>query len=162
MSKKIIFIRHAKSSWNYEVSDKDRPLSERGINDAYLVATYLKDKHFHPEIIFSSPANRALHTCLIFLRTLDISFSKVTITDRLYDFSGSEVVSFLKSLSNDYREIMIFGHNHAFTSLVNMFGDAYINNVTTSGVVSIEFNTSEWASIDNGHTELTIFPKQLR
>ncbi len=162
MNKIITFVRHAKSSWNYEVSDKDRPLLERGISDAYLVSTYLKDVPLQPDVIFSSPANRALHTCMIFLRTLDIPLSNVTITEQLYDFSGSEVVSFLKALSDDYKEIMIFGHNYAFTSLVNMFGNKYIENVTTSGTVSIQFNTNQWKAIDSGNTELIIFPKQLR
>ena len=38
LMKKLILVRHGKSSWEYSVSDRDRPLSERGINDALLVS----------------------------------------------------------------------------------------------------------------------------
>ena len=78
--KKLTLIRHGKSSWNYDVSDRDRPLLERGINDAYLVASALKEPVV--DAVFSSPANRALHTCNIFLRVLNIL--QLYIFDNLY------------------------------------------------------------------------------
>ena len=40
--KTVIFVRHGKSSWEYRVSDQDRPLQERGINDAHLVSAEFK------------------------------------------------------------------------------------------------------------------------
>ena len=86
--KQLTIVRHAKSSWNYQVSDKDRPLLERGINDALLVAQSIKD-FIQPDAVFSSPAIRALHTCMIFMRSLHIKDSKLCITEKLYDFNAS-------------------------------------------------------------------------
>ncbi|NER14046.1 histidine phosphatase family protein [Leptobacterium flavescens] len=162
LNRKLILVRHAKSSWNYDAADRDRPLAQRGINDAHLVSSYLGGKLPSADAVFSSPANRALHTCTIFLRNLNIPFSKLTVTEDLYDFGGEGVVRFLKNADDSHQTIMIFGHNHAFTSVANLFGSTYIDNVTTSGVVVIEFNTDSWKNIDEGKTELTLFPKQLK
>ena len=160
--KKIYLVRHAKSSWDYSVEDKDRPLNERGINDAHLVSRYLARESFSCHTVFSSPANRALHTCMIFMRTLEIPLEQVTITSALYDFSGDRVTSFLESLDPSIQEVLLFGHNHAFTHLANRFGNEYINNVPTSGFVSIEFDIPHWTDLTKGITLQTIFPKQLK
>ncbi|WBU88754.1 SixA phosphatase family protein [Cellulophaga omnivescoria] len=158
--KKLTLIRHGKSSWNYDVSDRDRPLLERGINDAYLVASAINKPVI--DAVFSSPANRALHTCNIFLRVLNIPSSELRIYDELYDFSGEHVINFIKSLDNKLQNVVIFGHNHALTHIVNMYGDKVIENVPTSGLVELSFNILEWGAITKGSTQNVIFPKQLK
>ena len=162
MSKKITLVRHAKSSWNYHVDDKDRPLLERGINDAHLVSKHLYNKIRDVDAIFSSPANRALHTAAIFTRNLNIPLNLITITNELYDFGGNRVLEFLKSMDNKIDNVMIFGHNHAFTAIANNLGNIDIDNVTTSGVVIIKFDDVNWNSIKTGTTESITFPKHLR
>lgn len=160
--KRLIMVRHGKSSWEYDVSDKDRPLKERGINDAHLVSkTFLKDK-IEIDYIFSSPANRALHTAMIFSRNLKFDLQKVQIVEDLYDFSGASVQSYVESLDDSLNTVMIFGHNYAFTNLANRWGDQYIENVTTSGLVQIGFEEAKWKSISKGKTEQVIFPKYLK
>ena len=160
--KKLIIVRHAKSSWDYDVSDLDRILSERGINDAHRTSKYIANKIEEPDAVFSSPANRALHTCIVFLRNLGIPFRKLRITDDMYDFGGDSVLALLRSLDNSYESVAIFGHNYALTSLCNIFGDKNIDNLPTAGVVVIHFNVDNWANIERGQTALVIFPKQLR
>jgi len=160
--KQLVLIRHGKSSWEYSVSDKDRPLLERGINDGLLVSASPKTREIKVDAVFSSPANRALHTCMIFVRQLGISLSDVEINDQLYDFSGDEVLGFLKSLDNGHDSVMIFGHNHAFTHIANSLGNTYIDNVPTSGLVQLRFDIESWKDISSGTTVQTLFPKQLR
>ena len=84
--KEIILVRHGKSSWQYAVSDRDRPLQERGIKDALLVAGALSGLP-RPDAVFSSPANRALHTCTILMRELRIPLELLRLSEALYDFS---------------------------------------------------------------------------
>ncbi|UGU15836.1 histidine phosphatase family protein [Sinomicrobium kalidii] len=160
--KQLTIIRHAKSSWEYSVGDGDRPLKERGITDAGLVSSHIKGKIPVPDVVFSSPANRALHTCTIFLKNLEIPFARLRLTEMLYDFSGNSVERFLRKLDNSYENVMIFGHNHAFTAVSNNFGDKYIENLPTSGMVHITFRTANWAEIEKGTTDLMVFPKHLR
>ncbi|MEO9893782.1 histidine phosphatase family protein [Aurantibacter sp.] len=160
--KKLILVRHGKSSWAYSVSDRDRPLSERGINDAILVSDKVAENAIEIDAIFSSPANRALHTCTIFLRQLYLPLSKLEIRNELYDFSGNEVLNVVKNLNDNLNSVMIFGHNHAFTHIANSLGNNYIDNVPTSGLVDLNFEVESWSEITKGTTQRLIFPKQLR
>ena len=59
--KKLVFLRHAKSSWEYHVEDFDRPLSVRGINDINRVS--LKNVNFFKkfQVFLTSPALSLIH-----------------------------------------------------------------------------------------------------
>jgi phosphohistidine phosphatase len=160
--KNLILVRHGKSSWEYSVNDRDRPLLQRGINDGHLVVDAFKLKDVNVDAIFASPANRAMHTCLIFLRQLHFPYSQFEITNELYDFSGDDVLQFVKNLDDSLDTVMIFGHNHAFTHLANALGNLYIDNVPTSGLVHLAFDTNNWNAMERGTTINTIFPKHLK
>ncbi|MEM6718114.1 MAG: histidine phosphatase family protein [Bacteroidota bacterium] len=160
--KTVYIIRHAKSSWEYPIDDKDRPLKLRGIKDAHLVANYISDKIDRPQIIYSSIANRALHTCAIFVRELGYPFDKIVIKESMYDFGGSGLLATLKSCDDAVDTLMVFGHNHAITAVVNTYGSQYFDNVPTSGFVAIQFNTDSWNDINEGNTILNVFPKDLK
>ncbi|WP_350287023.1 histidine phosphatase family protein [uncultured Croceitalea sp.] len=160
--KTVFFVRHGKSSWEYNVSDKDRPLKERGIRDASLVAESLASTNQKLDFVFSSYANRALHTAVIVTRVLNHPFEKFQISKQLYDFSGDAVLDFLKTLDDELQTVMVFGHNYAFTTLVNTLGDKYIDNVPTAGLTEIQFDVNQWSAIENGITQRIIFPRDLK
>jgi phosphohistidine phosphatase len=158
-----MLFRHGKSSWDYDVKDQDRPLKIRGIRDGHLVAsTFLKRSQELPDRVYSSIANRALHTCMIFCRTLEYPMEKVELTRSLYDFSGESVLHFVKSLENTINSVAIFGHNYAFTNIANQLGSMRIDNIPTSGLVQIKFPVDSWSDLEMGTTELILFPKELR
>jgi phosphohistidine phosphatase len=160
--KTLTLIRHAKSSWEGDITDINRPLSKRGIHDANLLSNELLKYQLSPDAIFSSPANRALTTCKTFMAALNFPSELLTVTDELYDFGGRQVTDFILNLKDSYENVLIFGHNHAFTEITNKFGDEYVDNVPTCGLVMIEFNTDVWKNIDKGHTKMTLFPKHLK
>ncbi len=160
--KTVFIVRHAKSSWEYPVDDKDRPLKLRGIQDAHLVASHIADKIEMPEVVYSSVANRALHTCAIFCRTLNYPLEKITIKDGMYDFGGSSLLETIKSCDDSIDRLLVFGHNHAITAIVNTYGDKFFDNVPTSGFVMIQFDTTSWNKLEDGKTVLKVFPKDLK
>ena len=160
--KQLILMRHGKSSWDYDVSDKDRPLQERGINDAHKVSKTFGLHAPKIDFIFSSPANRALHTSMIFVRNLEYDLSNFRVNHMLYDFSGNSVEQFVQQLDNAMDTVALFGHNNAFTSLANTWGDQYIDNVPTAGLVHITFGVDDWAKIAEGTTKQMVFPKHLK
>ena len=161
--KTIVLVRHGKSSWEFDLPDAQRPLKSRGINDANLVANqFIQLKEEFLGRIFSSPANRALSTCKIFVESFNLSENSISIIDELYDFGGESVIRFIKNLPNSVDEIMIFGHNHAFTSIANIFGDKFIDNVPTSGLIKLKFDIDNWQNLRQGTTELVIIPKELK
>ncbi|MBQ4914529.1 histidine phosphatase family protein [Maribacter sp. MMG018] len=160
--KNLLLMRHGKSSWELNVGDQDRALLQRGIMDAHLVGAKLAEENMAIDYVFSSPANRALHTAIICLRSLKYPLNRLKIVPDLYDFSGNGVLDFLKSLDDGLDTVLLFGHNHAFTHLVNSLGDRHIDNLPTSGFAHIQFNEGSWKDISRGSTIKTIFPKQLK
>ncbi len=158
----IVLMRHGKSSWEYDVTDRERPLNQRGKNDAKLVANHFMKQNVVPTIIFSSPAKRALNTCKIFIKAFNLSETSIRVEENLYDFGGESVVNFIKNLPDSCSDIMIFGHNHAFTSITNIFGSIFIDNLPTSGLVKINFEVESWREIKSGQTELILIPKELK
>lgn len=160
--KEVILVRHGKSSWDYQdTSDRDRPLSQRGIKDARMVSEYLQQTIEVPDLIYSSAANRALHTAMIFMRGLNVDPKIVNVAEELYSFSAESVMDFIRNLSEDNDRVMIFGHNPGFTSISNIFGNKPIDNLPTSGVVQMTFEVSSWKQINKGLTEIIVFPKLL-
>ena len=160
--KTVVLIRHAKSSWEHDIADIHRPLSDRGYSDANLLSNEFLNYNFNPDGIFSSPANQALTTCNLFIENCRFDANLLSIYKELYDFGGSQVVGFMRNLSDSLYSVMIFGHNHAFTSIANSFGNVYIDNVPTCGLVMLQFDTSSWKNIDKGHTKMTLFPRDLK
>ena len=99
---------------------------------------------------------------MIFCRQLYFSLDEFQVTERLYDFSGNEVLQFVKEFDDSLNTVMIFGHNHAYTHIANSLGNTYIENVPTSGLVHLEFDIENWIAIEKGITKRTLFPKELR
>jgi phosphohistidine phosphatase len=160
--KSIILVRHGKSSWKHNVSDSERPLKQRGKDDAVLIANHFIKYKVLPDKIISSPANRALSTCKIFLKVFNLSENSVSVERDLYDFGGESVINFIKMLSNQHNCVMLFGHNHAFTSIANIFGDKLIDNLPTSGLIKLNFNIDNWKDLKQGTTDYIFIPKELR
>ena len=88
-------MRHGKSSWELNVSDKDRPLNQRGIDDAKKMGAYLQNQTAAVDAVFSSPAIRAAHTALIVSREMNVPIHKISFSESLYDFSGEDVLDFV-------------------------------------------------------------------
>ncbi len=158
--KKLIIIRHAKSSWEAPLKDIDRPLTKKGILDVHYISEkcrkYLPSKF----IIWSSTAKRASETALIFAQTILYPLENIVYKEDLYTFELHKLENVIKSCSNDFENVILFGHNEAITNFVNKFGDIKINNVPTAGFVSIEFDSDSWENINIGKTKKIIFPKK--
>ncbi|MCH3883012.1 MULTISPECIES: SixA phosphatase family protein [Tenacibaculum] len=161
--KTLYIVRHAKSSWSYDsVQDIDRPLKERGINDAHLLSKFLASKIQKPDVFISSSANRALHTSVIFCENFSYPLSNLQIKRQLYSFSDGYLVKTVKALDDSFDSAIIFSHDHGINTFVNKFGSKPIAHVSTCGVIAIEFEEKHWKNIKKGTTIMVEFPKNHR
>ena len=84
--KTLYLVRHAKSDWgNENLKDIDRPLNQRGYNDAYLLSKQFAKEQTHPELIITSSATRAYSTCAIFARALNYKESTILLVPQIYE-----------------------------------------------------------------------------
>lgn len=160
--KNLIVIRHAKSSWDAPLKDIDRPLDNRGIKDAHRIALRAVKHLPKTFLMFSSTAKRASETAIIFAQNFLYPIQNIVFKEELYTFDENNLERIVKSLNNRYDNVILFGHNEAITNFVNKFGDIFIENVPTSGFVSLKFDSDNWQFIDRGRTIKTLFPKDLK
>ncbi|MCA1918304.1 histidine phosphatase family protein [Flavobacterium piscis] len=160
--KNLILIRHAKSSWEAPLKDFDRPLMKKGILDAHEVSANISNFLPKTYIIWSSTAARASETALIFAQNISYPIESIVFKDDLYTFDDKQLEKIIKSCDNSFESVILFGHNEAITNFVNKFGDVFIENVPTSGFVSLQFDADSWNAINKGKTHKTIFPKDLK
>lgn len=160
--KKLFLIRHAKSSWNQPLHDKDRPLSKRGVADATLMAVKLRAYLPDSFVIFSSHATRALETAKIFAHEYHYSKDLIVIKEALYTFDVHELTQVIKSVDDRFDNILVFCHNQAVTDFVNDFGNVFVDNIVTCGFVSMEFEQENWNSIAAGKVNKIVFPKDFK
>lgn len=160
--KTILFVRHGKSAWGNNLSDIDRPLNKRGQFEAKIIAKAFHNKNIDLDKVYCSTANRTRSTCKIFKEICHWSDDLIIEDSQLYDFTGEKVLDFIHNLSSQINNVLIFGHNHGFTSLINTLGDFYIDNLPTSGLVAITFDIDKWKFANFGKTELIMFPRDFR
>ena len=160
--KKLILVRHGKSSWEEDLPDDERPLKKRAYKDAALVLNAFLGFCEKPLKMWSSYATRALTTAQIFKERLEISDEDFEVREDLYTFDRTSLLNVIKSCDDDVDTLIVFGHNPAMTGVVNQLGDQHFSNVPTTGLTMIQFDTEKWQDVKKGKTLLYLFPKNLR
>lgn len=162
---KILYlIRHAKSSWKFpDLADFDRPLNKRGKRDAPVMANFLKTIEVRPDIIISSPANRASKTAQVIADVLSYSPDEIQYENDIYEAGTMSLFNIVSNTDDKFRTAMLFGHNPGMTYFANALANLRIDNIPTCGVVCIELSISSWSEIKESCGVLKFFeyPKNL-
>ena len=161
--KKIIVVRHSKSSWkDLSLSDFHRPLNNRGKTDGPLMAKYLIDKIDKIDYLHSSSSVRTFETSKYFIN--HIQFDKIKYDDLLYHSSATSILNMIKNYTNEFQSVMIIAHNPGLTNLINQITNISLDNLPTTGLAEIDFDCDKWNNIssENGTLVNLKFPKQLK
>lgn len=160
--KTLYLIRHAKSSWSFDVSDHDRPLGKRGRKDVIRMGNHLASQQAPPEVYISSTASRAFYTALHICDQLKVDEGSIRLDKNLYHAGAGEILEIVKNAPNCQR-LAIFGHNPGFTSAANALANQTFDNVPTCGIVGINFNVNYWKDVEFGTGMLAFFyfPKEI-
>lgn len=79
--KKLIMIRHAKSSWDLPVPDQDRVITSNGIVKALKVANKTFALISTPATLWCSSSKRTRLTAKLFLETWNLDTNKIVFLD---------------------------------------------------------------------------------
>lgn len=159
--KKLIIIRHAKSSWDDPyLEDHQRPLAERGLKDSPRMGQRLKTKNILPDLMISSDAARAKATALIIAEQLHYPKEKIEFTRKLYHASAHSILDLIRNSEDNIESLFIFGHNPGFNDLIDLLG-GQIDNLPTCGQYAFSFNVNSWNQIskNNSETWFVDYPK---
>ncbi|MBT8412109.1 MAG: histidine phosphatase family protein [Octadecabacter sp.] len=109
MTKRLILIRHAKSSWDDPLSDDHaRILNARGRASADAVGAWLKAQGYIPDEIHSSDAARTIETTQRLVAALGTTPS-VELHARMYHASAPTLLDVLKKAKGN--TVALIAHN---------------------------------------------------
>lgn len=144
--KKLIIIRHCKSSWSdLGLSDFERPLNNRGLNDGKLMSEKLSLKIPSVDLLLSSSSRRTVLTSKFFIDKININ--QVKYDDDLYHANLGKMINKIQKVDNKVNKLMVIGHNPGLTFLVNHFSNSKLYNLPTTGIVVFNIIIEEWKDI---------------
>ncbi len=145
--KRLILVRHAKSSWNNkDLQDIDRPLNKRGERDAPEMGRRMAKRGVVVDLILTSPAIRAQDTAKLIAEKSSCK-DKIKIDENLYDATAWEILDVIRKIDDHYDFVMLVGHNPGMTDLVNELSATPIEKVPTCGVFELDYDMATWPEI---------------
>ena len=163
--KYLYIVRHAKSSRSDTIlTDRDRPLNERGKHDVEIMATLLKkQKDFHLDLVMTSPAKRTQVTAKTIAKTVWYKTKHIVVEEALYGASEECALHEIQRCDDAVDHLMIVGHNPWLTNLINNLGYELVN-LPTSGIVCFSSNESEWKFLEASLVQFQWFeyPKKYK
>lgn len=154
--KTLYLVRHAKSSWDYDLNDFDRPLNKRGEIDAPLMGKVLLQQKIKPNYILSSPASRAIKTATIIAEKLKYHAPVGTLED-LYHASAANLLQIVRNTNDNIQQLMIFGHNPGLTTFANQLTLETVDNIPTCGIYAVAFEIESWNAVAMKKGKLLFF-----
>lgn len=107
MSRRLILMRHAKSSWDDPAQpDHARPLNARGRRSAAALGTWLRGKGHLPDTVLCSDAARTRETCA----RLGLGVRPVKYLPALYHASTGVILDQLRQ-GGAGGTVLLVGHN---------------------------------------------------
>jgi len=114
----------------------------------------LKLKAACPGLIVTSPAIRAQTTATLIANELGLLLTKIEANEQIYGAHLSELLTAVRSIDNQYRQVMLVGHNPGITDLVNHLTGYLTHNLPTCSITTLEFETDDWDAIERVEARL--------
>ncbi len=153
--KRLILIRHAKSSWSSgAIDDQSRPLNDRGHAAAGKVGNWLKSEGYIPDQVLSSNATRCAQTWEGIAPALVASPAEVGFYDALYLAGAEEMLATLQSATGD--SVLMLGHMPGIGEFARGLRrdpapahDAFRKYPSGAATV-LDFKADSWAEVQMG------------
>lgn len=150
----------------FRIADQDRPLTERGIQDALLIAKELKRLGVKPDLILCSASVRTWSTALILSRELQVEFQNVRASLAFYESDADTYRQILCGVDDRAESVMLIGHNPTVSEMVReAVGDPSLADFPTSAVFALTLAAGTWKEMNRkvGAEKLFyIFPRQFK
>lgn len=159
MKRRLVLIRHAKSSWaNPLQSDFDRPLNDRGNKDAPVMGKRLKDKGIIPDLILASTAKRAAQTARKIAEAIGYPEEKITWLDKLYHCNSSVFDEVIDLVDDQVGTVFIVAHNPGISEYAAALSPTFrIDQMPTCGVACVEMEIAHWYEFHNAARQVILF-----
>ena len=163
--KTLYLMRHAKSSWSFDdLTDRERPLNDRGRDDAPRIGQALAKRDIKLDLMVSSPAVRALSTAVLVARELDYPHDKIKVEPDIYEADLEALLAVIHALPDEAGSVLLTGHNPTITDAANYLSPSPLSGeLPTAGLMCLRFLTDNWAEIGPANAEFYFYeyPKNV-
>jgi phosphohistidine phosphatase len=144
--KTLLLLRHAKSSWNNAMlSDHDRPLNDRGLQDAPRMGRLLHSEDLVPDLIISSTARRAADTADAVALAAGYE-GDITYTGRLYHAEPETYLALAAKLDDAVDRVLMIGHNPGLEELVEDLS-GHAERMPTAALATFQIDINTWRDL---------------
>jgi len=169
--RRLLLLRHAKSSWeDPSLDDFDRPLAPRGERAAPAIADFMRSKKLIPDLVLCSSAVRARQTWHAVANKLG-SGDNLRELKSLYLATPSRLLQTLRRAPQKAETVLVIGHNPGMEIFaLRLTGKGPRNAMRqmaekfpTAALAEIAFDVEKWSEIGEGRGVLKRFvrPKDL-
>lgn len=155
--KSLLLIRHAKSSWDMDVDDFDRPLNHRGQNDAPEMAKRLLKKEIVIDGFISSPAKRALTTATFFTEVYNKTPHDILTVPSLYEPTIEAFYNAVTNLDDSFQTAAVFSHNPTITDFANQLTSFKVDEIPTCAVFAVKADVEVWKEFKSANKQFWFF-----
>jgi phosphohistidine phosphatase len=157
--KKIILVRHATAVARAAGKDDfKRSLRKKGREEARAMAGWYKSAADRPDVIVSSPANRAIETARIFAKTLGYPAKKIVQKKKFYGVASLDVfLKMLAALDKKSNSVMLFGHDPEFSEFASYLVGGFEDGLPKCSVHSISLDRKDWQSLGPGEGRIEAY-----
>ena len=143
MKRRLIAMRHAKSSWTTPgLADILRPLNARGQRSAQALGKWLRYKGYRPDHVLCSAATRTAQT----FDALGLEL-RPHLTTALYDASASELLDQIRQTHGAC--VLLIGHNPGIADFasdlaIRVPAHPRFEDFPTGATLVMEFSDQDW------------------
>ncbi|MES2279646.1 MAG: histidine phosphatase family protein [Bacteroidota bacterium] len=146
--KKLLLVRHAKAG-SHDMKDFDRPLTDRGLHDAAVIADKLKKAELIPEYVITSPALRTKTTANILAKILAVKNSGDN--KHIYEANTHDLLKTINHLPDEYSFIALVGHNPGISQILyELTGEMREMSPADAALIGFDFDEWEMVHTDTG------------
>jgi phosphohistidine phosphatase len=141
--KKLLLIRHAKAG-SHDMDDFKRPLTDKGIHDAGIMAAEMKKAKLVPEYILASSSVRTRMTADIIAKSLSVT--NIGTDKSIYEASTHTLLKAINHLPDEFQFAALVGHNPGISQLIyELTGE--LRDMPPGGIALISFDVDEWETV---------------
>jgi phosphohistidine phosphatase len=144
----LLLLRHAEAEAAHPgLADMDRPLSERGRNEALDAAECIAAAELRVDTVLVSPALRARETATIVAAELDVA-DALHFEPTLYLGAPDELLLPVQRCTAEAQTVLLVGHNPGLSALAQKFmGGKQRIELRPAGLCRIEFEHQSWPEV---------------
>lgn len=169
--KRLILMRHAKSSWSDpDQDDHDRPLNQRGRLAAPLMGAWLADRDFVPKHVLCSSSTRTRETWAR-VRVVLAQAPEADVQPGLYHADPPHLLAAVQALPPSVACAALVGHQPGIGAFTRLLArrDAPPNctraftKFPTAACAILDFEVDDWSDVAFGTGRFTAFavPREL-